>query len=113
MLRRQQPQPSARVVEAREAGKTNRTFARMDAAKRILPSLFGSTAAVLIALIESQNSAVNIVLAVMLGVLVPAGLAKILWDAGQKRRLRARLADLEQENRQLTTGRPGPQAGGP
>ena len=101
MARRRQAR-SDRVVELEETARTARTYVRCDALKRIVPSVAASAAAVGIAVVEGPATGVNAILATLLAVTVPSALAKILWDAGQKRRLRARITDLENKNRILT-----------
>lgn len=106
MRRKRYPGLSARAVEAIEQGKSNRTFARWDGLKRILPAFFGAASPVGLAIVEAQAggpSIVNIVLIVLLIIVVPSATIKIVYDGTQKKRLRERATDLEQENRRLKT----------
>lgn len=101
MARRRRPTPSASVVRAREDGKAARTFARWDGAKRVVPAVAASAAAVGVAAVQPPASALNYVLATVLAIVIPAALAKIAWDGHQKKRLRGRVSELEQANRTL------------
>lgn len=53
------------------------------------------------AVVQAPASGLNYVLATALAILVPGGLAKILWDGRQKKVMRARLTELEQDARTL------------
>lgn len=101
--KRSQSSPSARVVEAHEAGKTQRSWARWDALKRIIPATVASGAAAWSASQAAGHaSQFNVILVTLVCVGTPSALTKILWDRFQKRRLRAANQSLEEENRTLT-----------
>lgn len=109
-LRRPKAAPSTRIREAEIAATTSRVLARWDALRRILPWGLGGAAAVGVAAeIAGKVTVVSVnwVLGASLTVTVPAGLAKVLWDRAQKKRLRkrqtqleAKIAELEQEKLQ-------------
>jgi membrane protein implicated in regulation of membrane protease activity len=95
-------QESARIVEKRIEAATRRSQVRWDAAKRIVPAAFACLAAFGVSTqIAGEATTVNVGLAAAVSVTLPAGLAKMWWDRTQKRRLRERITELEDENRSL------------
>jgi hypothetical protein len=97
-------------AQVREQARTTRTVARWNAARRIAPYCFGALAAVGVAFAlggETTEVAadvaaeINVLLSVGISIAIPSCLVKILWDRRQKRRLRDRIVDLENDNRTL------------
>jgi hypothetical protein len=113
--RKTSPAHEVRLREAELEAATTRTLARWDAAKRVVPWCVGGAAAVGVAWqLGGEKTVIDInwILGASLSVTLPAGLAKILWDRAQKKRLRkreteleGRLRALEEENRSLRTER--------
>ena len=96
-----------KAAVAVEQQRTTRTVARWEAVRQSAPFVSGAIGAIGVAAALAGEATVvaahlNAALGVSLTVVVPAGLVKVLWDRSQKRRQRARIQELEAENRKLT-----------